>query len=516
MATTYYVDPAVGDDGNLGTSEGAGNAWQTLQHAADTAVAGDTCYIKASATITLSAKLDIDTTAGANLTPIQYIGYTTTIADNGKVSITKTGAVTTIFDISKNWLIFRNFDITGGTSYAIQEGASQANIFANIKASCVGGTVYACGGYNSSAHFGCEYHTATNGVLAGIFGECFYGCYIHDTTTGMQGINDVIFCLLEANTTGISGGIRGAICNNIIDGGTTGVISGSFSSSHFVNNIFSNLSGAAISITGNNYTPVQAYYNAFYNVGSQSNLATGRILNSITLTADPYTNRVAHDFSLNSTAGGGAACRGLGFPITVGVIGTRNNYISVGAYQPQDSGAIAIFPTEAQVKNTITFGPSGSDYTGNVTLPASGDVRTAVSYGASGTEFTGSYAAAAPTFAGVTQIERIGGGAIKVYWSAGTGSISGYRIYVRPGSSTNLFTSTYRAKEVPSTVTSTVVKVGADNTTFFDGTQAIYIGVRAFNEAGFGAEDTNTVSYYVTPDGTGSTYIKVPQEVWSL
>jgi hypothetical protein len=34
--TTYYVDTAVGNDGNAGTSEGAGNAWATIDKAMNT------------------------------------------------------------------------------------------------------------------------------------------------------------------------------------------------------------------------------------------------------------------------------------------------------------------------------------------------------------------------------------------------------------------------------------------------------------------------------------------------
>ena len=44
--TVYYVDPVDGDDGNAGTSEGSGNAWQTLGQAASTAVLGKLAIIE--------------------------------------------------------------------------------------------------------------------------------------------------------------------------------------------------------------------------------------------------------------------------------------------------------------------------------------------------------------------------------------------------------------------------------------------------------------------------------------
>lgn len=48
VATTYYVDGASGSDGNAGTSTGA--AWKTLGKASTSTAAGDTIYVKASAT----------------------------------------------------------------------------------------------------------------------------------------------------------------------------------------------------------------------------------------------------------------------------------------------------------------------------------------------------------------------------------------------------------------------------------------------------------------------------------
>ncbi len=51
----------------------------------------------------------------------------------------------------------------------------------------------------------------------------------------------------------------------------------------------------------------------------------------VTLTADPFTNAAGSDFSLNSTAGGGAGLKGVGFPGVTGLIGT--GYIDIGALQ---------------------------------------------------------------------------------------------------------------------------------------------------------------------------------------
>jgi hypothetical protein len=55
---------------------------------------------------------------------------------------------------------------------------------------------------------------------------------------------------------------------------------------------------------------------------------------------------------------------------------------------------LAVYPTAAQVLNTIQFGNSGTDYTGTYVSPAVGDVQDGVTYGpASG--YTGTFAAPA-------------------------------------------------------------------------------------------------------------------------
>jgi hypothetical protein len=54
-------------------------------------------------------------------------------------------------------------------------------------------------------------------------------------------------------------------------------------------------------------------YNAYYNntSGLRNNLTAGP--NDVTLTADPYTSESTDDYTLNATAGGGAACKDAGY-----------------------------------------------------------------------------------------------------------------------------------------------------------------------------------------------------------
>ena len=60
-------------------------------------------------------------------------------------------------------------------------------------------------------------------------------------------------------------------------------------------------------------------------------------------------------------------------------------------HYPPDLGA-AVYPDEGDVDSGITYGPTGTDYTGTLTLPTEAQVESGVGFGANGTEFTGSFA----------------------------------------------------------------------------------------------------------------------------
>jgi len=67
----------------------------------------------------------------------------------------------------------------------------------------------------------------------------------------------------------------------------------------------------------------------------------------------------------------------------------------------------AVYPVAGDVDQGVTYGPSGTDYTGTLEQPAVADVKTGVQYGAGGTEFTGTYVGG-----GGTTIHPIIGGSI--------------------------------------------------------------------------------------------------------
>ena len=63
------------------------------------------------------------------------------------------------------------------------------------------------------------------------------------------------------------------------------------------------------------------------------------IENEIILSADPFVNAASSNFALNSTIGGGAACRYAGAGITYTGINTEN-YRSIGITQFRNNPSI--------------------------------------------------------------------------------------------------------------------------------------------------------------------------------
>lgn len=56
---------------------------------------------------------------------------------------------------------------------------------------------------------------------------------------------------------------------------------------------------------------------------------------------------------------------------------------------PAGAGVGAVFPPDTDVRSGEQYGPTGTDFTGNLTLPDVNDVRNGVDYGANGVEFDG-------------------------------------------------------------------------------------------------------------------------------
>ena len=85
------------------------------------------------------------------------------------------------------------------------------------------------------------------------------------------------------------------------------------------------IDGASTSLT----VAALLYSNAFYNNSTAATRGFNAGIGTVTLSASPY-NTIGSDFSLNSTAGGGAACKAAGWP---GVMPGGTGYSDIGALQ---------------------------------------------------------------------------------------------------------------------------------------------------------------------------------------
>lgn len=175
---TYYVDTSVGNDGNAGTSEGAGNAWATIDKAMNTVIAGDKVWVKASGTYVEDPAID---TAGGTTTPIVFEGYENSTGDNGKVTISGvTNCLTTTLGAVESRYIFKNFIFNGGTGAAVSLGSADGNAFLNCEFKSAGTDGFTGGGdYNDFIN--CKFYDngedgLSNASMAGhIIGCAFYG-----------------------------------------------------------------------------------------------------------------------------------------------------------------------------------------------------------------------------------------------------------------------------------------------------------------------------------------------------
>lgn len=131
---------------------------------------------------------------------------------------------------------------------------------------------------------------------------------------------------------------------------------------------------------------------------------------------------------------------------------------------------------------------------------------TSISYVDTGAVQTEDPVASTPTFAGITQLEAVGGGCLRASWAAGSGTITTYNVYVKPTNATDLFTATYLKMKVDSSSTEAIFRTDCTNADFLTDTQDYYVGVRAENS---GTEETNTTSLSIAIKGDGSTYLKM-------
>ena len=323
--TTGVVGGPLATPGKMGSAMTAGNI--AYIKAATYSITSATANV-ASGCVTIPAQ-----TASANVGKL--IGYSSSRGDLGRPTLQASGIST--FSI-----------LTVGTGNSVEnliiDGASLVSSRGIVASN---GRAFNCkvvncsnfGIFNGDALY-CEVTGCTGANNAGIQAVNTFRCVSHDNTSSCNGFQPsgggsvCVDCIAYGNNIGFtdnSNFVRWINCTSYANA------SHGFNLSTGTGNAGSNLYNClSYGNTGDDLhsnTNVQHYaYNVF--VG-KAVVGSVTVIGSVTLTADPFTNASGHDFSLNTTAGGGAAVRAAGLPGPFPGISTTG-YLDGGAVQHQD------------------------------------------------------------------------------------------------------------------------------------------------------------------------------------
>lgn len=340
-STTITVDRSTGLTAGTGVTLIIGGALASLgQACAIATVAGHIVYQKNGTYTISSASTNIATGCLAPSAGVMLIGYSSsrTTTNSGTHPLNQFGAVSTMtFFTTSNSFYAHNIDVDGAVQTASKGSSASQCIFDHCKFSnCVAGGGVGSGG---TSYYFCEFTGCTT-VAACSGGSIAYGCEAYaNTFNGFSGIT-CINCLSYGNTGATTDGfvsagilyLQGCVAyNNGRDGFriNSGNVKGAINCIAEGNAAFGYTIGNSITVLNN----CAAFNNTSGRISGTPIIDAG----VTTCTVSPFTNAAGNDFSLNNTAGGGAALRALAYPGTF-PRGNTTGYLDIGAVQHQDSG----------------------------------------------------------------------------------------------------------------------------------------------------------------------------------
>lgn len=321
----------------------------------------------------------VTTNTPAQITTIRVVGYGTTRGDGGipvilagATSITLLNAGAFGSSIQFVGIKFDGATLTGVTGFAQSTGGSATNpiVFnqcqfvrftvAGIAYTPAGATVMHVSNCYFSANTGISINSPSSpiSIIDSFFDACTGGSgsgivlardlivngTIFSYSTGAGAIlliltNAATHTVIRSNT--FHANPASAIAKGIAfsaSGNTVAKVS-------IKMNLFANLTTGIDANTNGNMDTVYLNWNAYYNCTTKSVGGTNTLLhnviinNEISVTADPFTAASTKDFSLNSTSGGGIACRGIsrslpGSTTSLDYIGAVSAPISQLSYNP--------------------------------------------------------------------------------------------------------------------------------------------------------------------------------------
>ena len=326
---------------------------------------GQVVWVKAEVTVSITSTITLSPNGSSGLLqPTQINGYTTTRGDNGQVTIqASSSGPNPLMTLKPNTgVIYRNFIVDGNSKAGLSgmtvegQGACIKNFL--VKNCTNGGIsfnnngnqafqciVTACGSTSGSA-FRMEQSNGPNYAT-----DCI--AYAN-SCSGFTGACAILVRCISANNTGsTSDGFGGTTSGAGMGSNTGGLILDHclaytngrdgfrFNNPIVTPIIFENCisygnTGKDIDCLG--ALTIGAMENNYNGYATTTNYQAG--LNDIVLTADPTVAGASNNFALNSTAGGGGALAGLGFPGVLTVGGT--GYATPGPLDPKGTSTVAL------------------------------------------------------------------------------------------------------------------------------------------------------------------------------
>jgi hypothetical protein len=360
--STATMDRAVGTAASTGGTGNLGGSLLTIAAPNAVVSASNTIHIKAG-TYTITASIAVPQAT------MSYVGYQTTHNDGGtkplittatnSVTLFNTGASNSGVQVLNNLSLSNTATTRASGIWELSgHGTTQAWVIVNcIFDGFTNGIDSSNGTPDDVAYIfvtGTEIKNCTGTGLIGSSSATAFmrtlGCYFHGNNQHIQSgftplwLEKTIF----AASTGTNGlNINAALvtvdqCTFANNGGTGTLTSPAANTVFSVSNcIFYGNSGTALvpssSATNANLAGAKASCcNAFGSNGTNYANWLGSP-GDVTLTANPFTSSGTGDYSLNATAGGGAACKGAGFPgIFPGA--TSTGHMDIGAVQSAGGG----------------------------------------------------------------------------------------------------------------------------------------------------------------------------------
>ena len=338
----YYVTTS-GSDSNTGLSESL--AFASLGKACATATtSGDRIFVK-SGTYTLTSTTN-NANGGRFTIPlgVRVEGYGTTPGDEGTMPVISAGSLTsfTMATMTANFNVrppmLRNIELNGNSQSSVVGLNANTNYTVGVSKSIFRNcTTGVSGGIGQTCIFDCAAISCGVGFsnIYQAIGSIARSC----TSYGFSGIKNVAFCLAHGNgnsgfyslnTIGIS--FLNCVSHSNTNYGyevtyDIGIMANCLATSNSLHGYSIGANNAGMSMTSNaNWNNTSGGYR-FTRVNE-----FGRI----DLSADPYTNAAAGDFTLNNTSGGGALLRSAGFPGSIR--GGNTGFLDVGCYQASAGG----------------------------------------------------------------------------------------------------------------------------------------------------------------------------------